>query len=112
MAINGQVGTGLFEARQWEKLAPTALYKAKNLARLCRLSSRQLQREFRRFLERSPQDWLNEQRIIAAEKMLLAGIPVKVVALELNFKQASHFCRHFKSWRTMTPSEFVLKHRA
>ena len=94
--------------RRLEELAPTALYDAKELARLCGWSSRQLQREFRRRLGRTPQAWLNERRIIASRELLLSGTPVKVVAIELGFKQTSHFCRLFKSFSRMTPSEFVL----
>jgi AraC family transcriptional regulator len=92
---------------RWEQLAGAARYDAKELAKLCNLSVRQLERNFRQGLERSPQDWLNEQRIKAAQKLLLSGQPVKVVALELGFKQSSHFCRRFKSVYNMTPSQFA-----
>jgi AraC family transcriptional regulator len=91
----------------WERLAPMAHYDAKELAKLCQLSVRQLQRDFRRQFARTPQDWLNEQRIKAAGPLLLTGMPVKVVALELGFKQASHFCRQFKSYNELTPSDYV-----
>jgi AraC-like DNA-binding protein len=91
-------------------LAPAAHFDATELARLCHVSKRQLQREFRRWLDRSPQDWLNERRIRAAQKKLLRGDPVKRVALELGFKQVSHFCRQFKSLNDMTPSEFASSH--
>lgn len=94
----------------WEQLAGTARYDAKELARLCHLSVRQLERDFRRDLERSPQDWLNEQRIKAAQQLLLSRQPVKVVALDLGFKQASHFCRQFKSFNHLTPSQFASLH--
>jgi AraC-like DNA-binding protein len=91
----------------WDKLAEAAHYDAKELARLCALSPRQLQRKFRRDLKRSPQDWLNEQRIEAARRLLLSGGQVKRVALELGFKQVSHFCRQFKFYNHMTPSQFM-----
>lgn len=89
-------------------MAGTACYDAKELAKLCSLSVRQLQRDFRRNFGRTPQDWLNEQRIKSAQQLLLSGQPVKKVALELGFKQVSHFCRQFKSLNNMTASEFVL----
>lgn len=91
---------------RWEQLAGAARYDAKELARLCHLSVRQLERDFRRNLERSPQHWLNEQRIKAAQQLLLAGDPVKKVAFDLGFKQVSHFCRQFKSQYHLTPSQF------
>ena len=92
---------------RWEALAGAARYDAKELAKLCGLSVRQLERNFRRRFARSPQDWLNEQRIAAARRLLLSGQLVKVVAFELGFKQPSHFCRHFKEYCRLTPSRFV-----
>ena len=96
---------------RWEQLAGTARYDAKDLAKLCNLSVRQLERDFRRGLERSPQDWLNEQRIKASQQLLISGQPVKVVAFELGFKQPSHFCRQFKSFNNLTPSQFAGQER-
>jgi transcriptional regulator GlxA family with amidase domain len=92
-----------------EQLAVTARYDAKELARLCHLSVRQLERNFRRELGRTPQDWLNEERIKTSQQLLLSGQPVKVVALELGFKQTSHFCRQFKSLHNLTPSQFAVQ---
>jgi AraC-like DNA-binding protein len=89
------------------RLGYIAHYDATELARLCALSTRQLQRYFSRTLKRSPQEWLNEQRIEAARQNLLSGWPVKRVAFELGFKQVSHFCRQFKLYNQMTPSQFV-----
>lgn len=94
--------------QRWEELAEAVNFNAGELARRCGISIRQLQRDFRRCLGRSPQDWLNEQRIKAAQKPLLAGETVKKVAYDLGFKQPSHFCRQFKSFKSVTPSEFVL----
>jgi AraC-like DNA-binding protein len=95
--------------QRWEQLAEPAHYDARELAQLCQISTRQLQREFRRCLGCSPQSWLNQQRIMAAQRLLLAGWPVKAVGYELGFKQTSHFCRQFKSLNHLTPSEFVLR---
>jgi len=97
-------------SKRWEQLAGAARYDAKELAKLCHLSVRQLERDFCRSLERSPQDWLNEQRVKAAKNLLLSGQPVKVVAFELGFKQSSHFCRQFKSFNCLTPSQFASLH--
>lgn len=90
-----------------EGLAVTARYDAKELAKLCNFSTRHLQREFKRRFQCSPQRWLDEQRIRAAQQLLLLGQPVKVVALELGFKSTPHFSRRFKSQFRMTPSEFT-----
>jgi len=88
-------------------LAQKARYNANNLARLYGISKRQLQRIFRRQGVYTPQQWLDEQRIIAAKQLLLSGCMVKQVASELGYKQTSHFCRHFKLQSNMTPSQFV-----
>ena len=98
----------LASRQRWEELAEAAHFNAKELARLCQVSTRQLQRDFRRCLSRSPQEWLNERRILAARELLLAGRSIKWVAFELGFKQPSHFCRQFKLFHHLTPSEFAL----
>jgi len=93
---------------EWGLLAETAHYNSNELARLCGVSTRQLQRHFRRCFYCSPQSWLNEQRLLAAQQLLLSGESIKKVALDLGFKQPSHFCRQFKIRTKMTPSEFAL----
>lgn len=97
----------LVSTQRWEELAEEALYNASRLAQMCHFSTRQLQRVFQRTFGRPPQDWLNHQRMRKAQQLLLGGQPVKAIAFELGFKQPSHFCRQFKSWNNMTPSEFV-----
>jgi transcriptional regulator GlxA family with amidase domain len=95
----------------WKNLAGAAHYDARELAKLCALSTRQLQRLFKQEIQRSPQDWLNEQRIEAARHLLLSGDSVKWVAFELGFKQVSHFCRQFKVYNNVTPSQFLNRSR-
>jgi len=92
---------------EWEVLAETARYNSNELARLCGISARQLQRHFRRNFYCSPQSWLNERRMLAAQTLLLSGESIKKIALDLGFKQPSHFCRQFKIRTKMTPSEFA-----
>jgi len=95
---------------KWEELAEAARYDANELAGLCGISARQLQRHFRRNFHRSPQNWLNERRLLAAQDLLRSGESVKKVALDLGFKQPSHFCRQFKNRNKMTPSQFACSH--
>ncbi len=98
----------LLEVNKLQMLAKEAQYSAEPFAKLCGLSSRQLQRRFRRQLGCSPQAWLDEQRMAAAGPLLLVGKSIKMVAYDLGFKQASHFCRKFKVRNKMTPSQFVM----
>ncbi len=72
------------------------------------VSVRQLQRHFLEQMGRTPKVWLNEQRMIAARKLLQEGSPVKAAASQLGFKQASHFCREFKRCYEMTPRQYVI----
>jgi AraC-like DNA-binding protein len=96
----------------WEELAQASHYDANELAKRCEISARQLQRYFRRNFHRTPQHWLNERRLLAARSLLLSGDSVKKVALDLGFKQTSHFCRQFKTRNNMTPSQFALAQTA
>ncbi len=98
--------------QRWEELAEAAQFDAGRLANLCELSRRQLERKFQRDLGRTPEDWLNERRIVVSRRLLMAGLSVKAVAIELGFKQTSHFCRRFKALYQLTPTEFVLRHHS
>ena len=91
----------------YEKLAEVADYKVSKMAALCGLSIRQLQRDFQRYQGCSPQMWLSERRMRVAQERLLAGEPVKVVALDLGFKHVPNFCEWFKNQSGMTANEFV-----
>jgi len=93
--------------RDWNSLAASAAFRVEDLAQLRRISTRQLRRQLQRAFGRSPQQWLSERRMARAEELLLEGNLIKCVAFELGFKQTSHFCRLFKTFKRMTPSEFV-----
>jgi AraC-like DNA-binding protein len=103
------MGGCCFSEEQWKELAGKAHYNANNLARLSGLSVRQLQRKFRSMKGRYPQKWLNIQKNIAAQRLILSGEQIKKVAFDLEFKQVSHFCRVFKMFNDMTPSEFRIE---
>ena len=80
----------------WKRLAAECKYNNKALSQMLGISQRQLQRYIRCAFDRSAQDWLNEQRLLLAGEMVQRNSSVKSVALELGFKQVSHFCREFK----------------
>ena len=63
-----------YRTESWEKLAVAAHYDARELAKLCAMSTRQLQRYFNRDLNQSPQNWLNERRIEAARRLFLGEL--------------------------------------
>src|SRR6266496_4188376 len=92
---------------EWCPLARTALYDAAELARLCQVSQRQLQRFFHERFGRTPQQWLNEKRLHDAPDLLLTLKHVKPAAYELGFRHPSHFIRKFKRVYGYTPLKFV-----
>ena len=79
--------------KNWEERAHTAGYSASNLARELGVTVRLLQRFFQRRFRVSPREWLLRRRMRAAVRLLKSGNPVKAVAVELGYKQASHFSR-------------------
>ena len=85
-----------------EQLAAAANYKVGRMASLCGVSIRQLQRDFRRRVGSSPQAWLHERKMHVARERLLAGEPVKIVALDLGFKHVPNFCEWFKALNGIT----------
>lgn len=92
---------------EWCELAEASSYNSRKLAALLGYSTRQLQREVKRQFGQTPQNLLDESRLRIAGQMLLLKRPVKVVAIELGYKQTSHFCRQFKVWYGATPSQFI-----
>lgn len=106
--IKIEAGDLMSRSNRWARLARECLYDEQLVARRCTVSVRQLQRYFLEDLGRSPKSWLNEQRMIAARKLLFEGQPVKMVASQLGYKQASHFCRQFKRSYRMTPSQYLV----
>ncbi len=91
--------------QRWLRLAGQSAYKASNLASISGVSIRQLERYFQEDFGSSPRVWLNEQRMIAARQLLPEAESVKAVAFDLGFKQCSHFCREFKRYHGIRPSE-------
>ncbi len=92
--------------KDWLELAKESRYSAKQLAALCRVSLRQLERYYNNSFGRAPQQWLNEVRLREAKKLLLKGGSVKEATSRLGFKQASHFSRWFKQHTGRPPSEY------
>src|SRR5688572_19627233 len=86
-------------------LATSCDYDGKKLARMFNISQRQLQRMFSAELARSPQSWLNEQRLLAARDMLKTAHSIKEVAYTLGFRRTSQFSRDFRRMFGFTPSE-------
>jgi AraC family transcriptional regulator len=92
----------------WLKLAREAKYNAAQMAKLCQITTRQLERQAQLTLGCTPQQWLDEQRMVHAQALLREIDTIKNVAFQVGFKQPSHFCRQFKQHCGMTPTEFII----
>jgi len=97
----------LNHVQDWRELARQSRYKAGSLAELLHISPWTLQRCIRRLFERSPQDWLNEQRLVLAAEMLPDCDSLKGLAYELGYKNESHFCHQFKRHYGRSPKDFL-----
>ncbi|HEY1170218.1 MAG TPA: helix-turn-helix transcriptional regulator [Verrucomicrobiae bacterium] len=95
--------------RGWLRLAKEARFNASRLAKLCGITLRQLERQAQQTLGCTPQTWLDEQRMVAAQLLLRETDTVKEVAFRLGYTQASHFCRQFKQYYELTPTQFILQ---
>lgn len=94
----------------WVLLAQKAGYRANKLANLNGISLRQLERFFIEHFKRPPQEWLDELRLIKAALFLVSGRRVKEVAVQLGFRNVSHFSRKFERYHGCRPIEFVRIH--
>ena len=90
--------------QEWEPLAQQAQYRAHELAFLCQVSLRTLQRHFRVQYGLTVSGWLREVRLRKAYGGLIQGSTVKEIAFDLGYKQLSHFSRDFKSYFGVSPS--------
>jgi AraC-like DNA-binding protein len=88
-------------------MAQESGFNAEAFAKLCGISSRQLRRHAQKTFNRSAQDWLDEQRLIAAGYLLKETACVKTVSADLGFKQTSHFSRRFKEHYGISPKKFL-----
>jgi AraC-like DNA-binding protein len=88
----------------WQNLAHRSQFKPGKIAQLCGVSSRTVQRHFRQFYGCTLGQWLRDYRLDTAYRRLAAGEAIKVVAIELGYKQLSHFSRDFKRQYGCAPS--------
>jgi transcriptional regulator GlxA family with amidase domain len=76
------------------------------LARRANLSSRQLERLFRKYLSRTPTHYYLELRLYRARHLLIeTPLSVLDVALACGFVSASHFSKCYREFFSKTPRE-------
>jgi AraC-like DNA-binding protein len=94
----------------WMRLANQSNYQPVEMARLCRISLRHLERECKVEFGCTPREWLKMQRLNNALIMLCGAPSVKHVAYALAYRQIPQFCREFKTRFGITPSEYRHSH--
>jgi AraC-like DNA-binding protein len=92
---------------EWRRLARAAGFKVTKLAELAGVSLRTLQRYFRAQYGITVSEWLTSIRLSEAGDRIRAGDRVKEVALDLGYKQLSHFSREFKRAYGKPPSRLI-----
>ena len=92
---------------QWEAKASAAGFHPLQLARLCQVSLRQLERHFLSAYQLTPKVWLAQYRLHEGHRLVLEGLlSVKAIAFQLNFKHPSSFSRAFKKFYGVSPTKF------
>jgi AraC-like DNA-binding protein len=97
----------LSRIKDWEKLAEQAEFCPTNLAALCSISLRHLERFFLSQRKKTPTEWLREVKCGNAAKLISQGYSNKAVVAELRFSNQSHFCHEFKRIYGVSPQTFA-----
>jgi AraC-like DNA-binding protein len=97
----------LSEVSDWAALVESAGYQTGRLAANCGFSVRQLERHFLVCFGMPPSAWINQLRLARAKDQLTGGASIKAVAIDLGFKDSSHFYHKFKNRFGCTPGEFL-----
>jgi AraC family transcriptional regulator len=95
------------KVQEWEQVAREADFNPSKMAALFSISDRQLQRIFKRRLQRTPRQWLRELQCRLAKDLISRGYTSKAAATELKFASESHFCREFKKAFGASPQRFA-----
>ena len=92
---------------QWVTLAEKAGYRPSELAALCQISLRSLDRHFKKAYGISVAQWLREVRLFKAHEMLAAGSTAQEAALHVGYKSTNGFSSEFKTYFGLTPSDAI-----
>jgi len=101
----GTMSSRLDRITDWEMLGKQCGFSATRMAEQCGISTRQLRWYFQACRGFALKKWLDDLRAEAAVEMLERGEPVKSIAVDLGFKQRSHFSKFFKRVTGIAPSD-------
>jgi len=83
-----------------------------DLAKVAHLSVSALERRFRKYLSKTPKQFINEVRLENAQKLLVeTNIPISQVCVEVGFSDHSYFSKQFRSFFDELPSDFRNNHQ-
>src|SRR6266481_326309 len=95
------------KVKELEKLARNAKFQPAKMAELWPISTRQMERIFRRDFQKTPSAWLRELQCRLAKELISRGYSNKSVMAELKFGSEAHFCREFKKAFGSSPRSFT-----
>ncbi|MFT4927131.1 MAG: AraC-like DNA-binding protein [Phenylobacterium sp.] len=83
------------------------------LAQTVHLSVSALERRFKKHMNKTPKQFINEVRLENARRMLIeTDLPIALVGSECGFADHSYFCRKFAQLFDAVPSVFRKSHQA
>lgn len=97
---------GLIHTRKWRKAAERSGWYAPRFATLVLYHQRTLQRLFRKELNCTVSQWLNQVRLVRAKVLARQRVPATQIARILRFKSLPTFSREFKKAHGITVSGF------
>lgn len=91
------------------QLAREVDYRMTGLCDRIGVSERHLRRVFVEGIGIAPKEWLRQERMVAARKLLRHGSPIKEVAIDLGFSNSKVFSRDFVTFHGVRPTDFQRK---
>lgn len=91
------------------QLAREVDYRMPGLCDRIGVSERHLRRVFVEGIGIAPKEWLRQERMVAARKLLRHGSPIKEVAIDLGFSNSKVFSRDFVTFHGVKPTDFQRK---
>ena len=89
-----------------EQLAYENGFRVRPVAESIGCCERHLYLLFARDIGMSPKEWMRQQRIVAARRLLSSGVSVGSVGRMLGFSHGNNFTREFRTWYGLTPLRF------
>ncbi|HMJ66379.1 MAG TPA: helix-turn-helix transcriptional regulator, partial [Candidatus Binatia bacterium] len=109
-SLASKMSSRLERRDDWENLAALCDYRVEELAHVCKVSQRQLQRFFLQHFGKTPKHWLDEMRAgMAVQEIVSGDFLMKAVSNDLKFKDPASFTRFFKRLKGTTPHNFDQK---